>query len=80
MQYIDDLENATVEELEAAEAEWRDTVRRQAQAFWFLDDQPTAEDWLDNLQEVKDAALDIVEWGKVAEALVEARSKEKVSA
>jgi len=77
MEYIDDLKDATVEELKEAEADWRDTVMRQREAFWFLDDQPTAQDWSDNFQALKDAALDVVEWSKVAEALDEAQAKEE---
>jgi hypothetical protein len=85
MKYIADLKDATVTELEKWEAEWRNTVERQVKALDFLDGLPPIEEldtgWMDNMvQTAKDVAGDVEEWGKIAEALIEARRKPKAAA
>jgi hypothetical protein len=82
MFYLDDVKKGvtvTLAELEEAEREWRGSVDSQLAYLDFPNGLPPLEEVEDMLQATKDAALDVVEWAKVAEALLHAREKAKAA-
>ena len=80
--YYEEGDDVTIEELEKAEAEWREAVESQVNSLDFLDGLPPLEEvdggWAaDMAQKAQDVACDVEEWSKVVNALLKAKEAAK---
>jgi hypothetical protein len=90
MIYVTDLKNATLAKLDEAEADWRETVERMHENLTEHEHCPTPEEaeaedcdptividgYVDDVERAaNDWVADATEWGKVAKARIEARTK-----
>ena len=88
MKDLEQLKNATLAELEKWEAEWRDAVGRRVEDLRdadFLDGLLPIEELDPTLVDrmalaAEDFAADVEQWSLIANAVLEARAKEKVPA